>query len=154
MRAALIRLDEQSYILGLCLHHIISDGWSMGLLAEELSAAYSAYSETKPPVLASLPVEYADYVLWQHKILTEQRLEKELAYWREQLSGYQELELPTDCSRPVQISGRGGHVRMRMEGDKVRELVQFCQKQQITFFTLFLSSVYVLLKRYSGQSDI
>ncbi|MCU1254190.1 MAG: amino acid adenylation domain protein, partial [Candidatus Angelobacter sp.] len=154
MRAALIRLDEQSYILGLCLHHIISDGWSMGLLAEELSAAYSAYSEIKPPVLASLPVEYADYVLWQHKILTEQRLEKELAYWREQLSGYQELELPTDCSRPVQISGRGGHVRMRMEGDKVRELVQFCQKQQITFFTLFLSSVYVLLKRYSGQSDI
>jgi aryl carrier-like protein len=154
MRTSLIQLGEQSYTLGFCLHHIITDGWSMGLLAEELCAAYSAYCEAKSPALAALPVTYADYVLWQSKMLTEQRLEKELAYWRAQLAGYQELEMPTDYTRPAQISGRGGHVTIRMEGDRVCELTQFCKKQQITVFTLFLTAVYVLLKRYSSHSDI
>jgi amino acid adenylation domain-containing protein len=153
MRIALITVDEKHHVLGFCLHHIISDGWSMGLLAEELSATYTAYRQGKSPILKSLPVQYADYVLWQQNVMTE-RLEKELAYWRTKLAAYQELELPSDHTRPAQISGRGGHVRLRLEGESVRKLAQFCQKQRITLFTLFMSSVYLLLKRYSGQRDI
>jgi amino acid adenylation domain-containing protein len=154
MRVGLIRMGDDSHILALCLHHIISDGWSMGLLTEELAATYTAYSQGMSPVLKSLPVQYADYALWQYEMLTQQRLERELAYWREQLAGYQELGLPADHPRPAQMSGRGGQVRLHVAADDVGELVQFCQKRQITTFVLFMGSVYLLLKRYSSQPDI
>jgi amino acid adenylation domain-containing protein len=154
VRAALITLSETRHVLGLCLHHIIADGSSMALLAEELAATYTACRQGRTPVLNSVPVQYADYALWQHEVLTPQRLETELAYWREQLAGYPELELPGDHPRPAQFSGRGGHVRVRVNADAAREVMQFCRRQQVTLFTLFLSATYLLLKRHSGQPDI
>jgi NRPS condensation-like uncharacterized protein/acyl carrier protein len=153
MRVVLIRLESQTHILGICLHHIIADGWSGGILTREISQAYAAYRRGKEPGLAPLKVQYADYAVWQREVMTEARMDNELSYWQEHLSGYEDLDLPTDFPRPRQISGKGGHVRFRLQSEEAQQLKKLCQKGQITLFTVFVASVYLLLRSYSRQED-
>ncbi|MFL5538401.1 MAG: condensation domain-containing protein, partial [Longimicrobiaceae bacterium] len=107
-RAALLRLGAEDHVLLLSMHHIVSDGWSMGVLSREVSALYAAYREGRESPLPELAVQYADYAAWQREHLRGEMLERQLSYWRERLAGAPELlELPTDHPRPAVQTFRG-----------------------------------------------
>src|SRR3954464_5114260 len=107
-RATLLRLGAKDHVLLLSMHHIVSDGWSMGVLYRELSALYEAYREGRESPLTELPVQYADYAVWQREQLAGEVLDGQLAYWKERLGGAPELlELPTDHPRPAAQTHRG-----------------------------------------------
>ena len=107
LRALLVRLGHHRHVLLLTVHHIATDGWSIGILFRELSEAYSAYAAGREPALAALPVRYADFALWQREWLRGERLEAQVAYWRQQLAGAPALDLPADRPRPARQSTRG-----------------------------------------------
>ncbi|MGD2088872.1 MAG: amino acid adenylation domain-containing protein [Candidatus Aminicenantes bacterium] len=154
MRVMLIRLKADKHILGICLHHIIFDGWSMGILLREINQVYASYREGKEPGLAELKIQYTDYAVWQREVMTETKLDKELNYWKKHLAGYEDLNLPTDYPRPKYLSGKGGYVSFRLQGEEARPLKKLCQKKQMTLFTALIASVYILLRQYSRQEDI
>ena len=108
LRTTVLRLDDQQHIALLTFHHIIFDGWSMGVFVREVAALYNAFSQGQPSPLAELPVQYADYAVWQREWLQGEVLEQQIGYWKEQLEGAPELlELPADRPRPaVQTSSR------------------------------------------------
>lgn len=154
MRAALVRLEPQQHLFAFCLHHIVSDGWSTALVLRELGQAYAACVRGDGRPLPALALQYGDYAAWQRALFTEQGLAKQLAYWKDQLAGYQDLDLPTDRPRPRQLSGRGGHVYALLASAAAERLRQSCQRHQLTPSALLAGSVYVLLERYGGQRDI
>ncbi|HSJ75531.1 MAG TPA: amino acid adenylation domain-containing protein, partial [Gemmatimonadales bacterium] len=153
-RVVLLRLGEAEHVLGLCLHHIICDAWSLRVLLQELSAAYEAYAEGREPELPAVGVQYADYAVWQRQTLSEEELAADLEYWQQRLQGYEELALPTDRLRPKQMSGRGGRVRLVVAREEADGLREFCRQRRMTLNTLLLASVYVVLSKYSRQEDI
>ncbi|HEY9297483.1 MAG TPA: condensation domain-containing protein, partial [Phormidium sp.] len=108
IRVKLLRLAETEYLLIINLHHIVSDGWSIGVLIKEIGALYTAFSNNKPSPLPELPIQYADFAHWQRELLKGKELEIQLAYWRQQLAGISILNLPSDRPRPVVQSYRGG----------------------------------------------
>ena len=148
LRAALYRIDDDAHILALAMHHIVSDGWSMGLLVGELAAAY------RGDQAAALQVQYADYALWQRESLQGKTLDGLLDYWRAQLADLPTLELPTKGERPARPTGRGGMARVTVSEDVVRALRALCRREGSTLFMALLAAFNVLLARYSGQSDI
>ncbi|HEU5133283.1 MAG TPA: condensation domain-containing protein, partial [Pyrinomonadaceae bacterium] len=151
----LIRLSEQEHVLLLTMHHIVSDGWSMGVLIREVSELYSAYTNGREPQLPELPVQYADYAAWQREWLQGEVLEEELRYWREQLAGApQVLELPTDRVRPAVQSYRGGHEEFAFSKELSDGLKELSRREGVTMFMLLLAAFQVLLSRYSGSEDI
>ena len=154
LRAALIRIDAHEHLLVLALHHIVSDGWSMGVLFRELSALYRAHLEGGQAQLATLPIQYADYALWQRKRLDGQRLERDLGYWRGRLEGLSNLELPTDRPRPPTPSYRGARQPVIVSAELSEALKRLGHTQQCTLFMTLLAAFTALLQRYSGQSDI
>jgi amino acid adenylation domain-containing protein len=155
MRVGLLRLDEEQHMLLVNQHHIASDGWSLGVLAQELIALYKAFSAGRPDPLPALPVQYADYVLWQRQWLQGEVLERQLAFWREHLRGAPVLiELPTDRQRPLEQSYAGGTICLQPAGELNTALRQFCHRQGVTVFMALLAAWAVLLSRLSGQDDI
>ncbi len=137
------------------MHHIISDGVSIGLLIEEFSALYSAGIRGETPTLPSLPVQYADYAVWQRKWLQGKLLEQQATYWQEKLSGAPPLlELPTDRPRPAQQSFRGKTLEFTVDRETARKVNHFSQQHKATPFMTLLSAYALLLHRYSGQSEI
>ncbi|HEX2187720.1 MAG TPA: amino acid adenylation domain-containing protein, partial [Longimicrobiaceae bacterium] len=120
-RLRLLRLGEEEHVLLACMHHVVSDEWSMGVLFRELSALYAAYLEGGEPPLPELPVQYADYAVWQREQLRGEALGQQVAYWRERLAGAPALlELPTDRPRPAVQTYRGAHERVELP----RELLE------------------------------
>src|SRR5207253_1839786 len=108
LRVALLRLAADQHVLVLAMHHIVSDGWSIGVLVREVEALYAAFAQGRPSPLPELPVQYADYAVWQRRWLADGALERQLAYWTRQLAGAPAaLELPTDRPRPAVPSFRG-----------------------------------------------
>src|SRR6185369_5509068 len=99
IRVKLVKLQEQEQVLLVTMHHIISDGWSMGVFIRELSTLYEAYSNDRPSPLTELPIQYADFAYWQRELL-EEVIDKQLSYWKKQLAGITRLQLPTDHPRP------------------------------------------------------
>ena len=154
LRTLLIRIDAQEHLLVLVLHHIVSDGWSIGVLYSELSALYQALLEGGQAQLPALPIQYADYALWQRKWLEGRRLEQELGYWRKRLDGLSNLELPTDRPRPPTPSYRGASQPVFIKAELGEALKRLGQTQQCTLFMTLLATFSSLLQRYSGQSDI
>jgi amino acid adenylation domain-containing protein len=154
VRAMLIRTEDDRYIFAICMHHIISDGWSMGILIRELTECYAASTQGREPKLDSLKVQYADYAAWQHRVLTVERLAPELEYWRNRLRGLQDLNLAADFARPGKMSGAGGRVRISVDAGEAERWQTACRRSQVTLYTLFLSGVYSLLRKYSRQTDI
>ncbi|HEX2079484.1 MAG TPA: amino acid adenylation domain-containing protein, partial [Longimicrobium sp.] len=154
-RARLLRLGSDEHVLLLALHHVIADGWSLGILARELGALYAAFQAGAPDPLPALPVQYADYALWQREHLSGDTLAKQLAFWRGALAGAPPaLELPADRPRPPAERHRGRVVRDRMEpalGARVRALAQ---AEGATPFHVLLAGLRVVLSRWSGQEDV
>jgi amino acid adenylation domain-containing protein len=155
MRALLIQTGDTASTLHLVLHHTICDGWSMTVLARELSALYGAFVSGQPSPLPELTVQYADFCRWQHQVLQGDELADQLAYWRKQLQGSPPiLELPIDHPRPVVQTFRGARVSGALSADLVKLLKALSQQEGATLFMTLLAAFQVLLARLSGQEDI
>jgi hypothetical protein len=155
LRTALTRTGEEEHILMVTMHHVVSDGWSQGLLIRELAALYEAFDHGRPSPLKPLPIQYADYAVWQREWLTGDALEQQLEYWRRQLaSAPQLLELPTDRPRPAVQTFRGARRSLELGVDLSERLNQLSQTEGVTLFMTLLAGFYTLLHRYTGQDNI
>src|SRR5688500_18730485 len=154
-RAALLRLGEEDHVLLLSMHHVVSDGWSTGVLFRELSALYAAYREGRESPLPELAVQYADYAVWQREQLTGEALDRQLSYWRERLAGAPELlELPTDHPRPAMRTYRGATVPVELSLELLERLQALGRSEGATLYMTLLGAFQVLLSKYSGSEDI
>ena len=155
LRLLLLRLAEDEHVLLLTMHHIISDGWSMGVLVREVMALYEAELGGTTAELAPLPIQYADYAHWQREWLTGERLGEQLSYWREQLAGApQLLDLPTDHARPAVQSYRGATHSFVLDEELSRKLKALSRREGVTLFMVLLGAYGVLLSRYSGAEEV
>ncbi|MGH3777951.1 MAG: non-ribosomal peptide synthase/polyketide synthase, partial [Pseudonocardiaceae bacterium] len=154
MRPRLVRLGAQDHALILVLHHIITDGWSMGVLVEELSALYRAAARHEVADLAPLPVQYADFAAWQRAALTGPVLDEGLAYWRGQLDGVPPLELPTDRPRPAIRTSAGAMHEFVVSAEVTAGLKELGRQQDGTLFMTLVAACQLLFSRWSGQDDI
>ncbi|KAB0511220.1 non-ribosomal peptide synthase/polyketide synthase [Pseudomonas extremorientalis] len=155
LRVKLLQLAPDDHVLVLVLHHIVSDGWSMQVMVDELVQLYVAYSQGESLHLPDLPIQYPDYALWQRSWMEAGEKERQLGYWREQLGGEQPvLELPLDHPRPAVQSYRGARLDIGLDAALVTALKALAQREGVTLFMLMLASFQTLLYRYSGQSDI
>ncbi|HIB3374019.1 TPA: pyoverdine non-ribosomal peptide synthetase PvdD [Pseudomonas aeruginosa] len=155
LRVSLLRLAEDDHVLVLVQHHIVSDGWSMQVMVEELVQLYAGYSRGLEVALPALPIQYADYALWQRSWMEAGEKERQLAYWTGLLGGEQPvLELPFDRPRPVRQSHRGAQFILELDIDLSQALRRVAQQEGATAFALLLASFQALLYRYSGQADI
>jgi amino acid adenylation domain-containing protein len=154
-RTQLVRLGEEEYILLVIMHHIISDGWSMGLFIHEVAALYEAFSVGQPSPLSELPVQYADYAIWQREWLRGEVLENQLSYWKERLGDdLPVLQLPTDRPRPAVQTFRGTSQTMMLSQRTAEGLRELSQHHGATLFMTVLAAFNVLLYRYTGQDDL
>jgi amino acid adenylation domain-containing protein/non-ribosomal peptide synthase protein (TIGR01720 family) len=154
-RVALVRLADDQWRLLLCMHHIISDGWSVQVMLEDFSALYRAFAEGVEPQLPGLSVQYADYATWQREVLSGPERERQLNWWREALGDEQPvLELPADRSRPAERDGKGGRHAFVLPQALADQLRRSARSQDATLFMLFLASFDTLLYRLSGQRDL
>jgi amino acid adenylation domain-containing protein len=154
LRSWLVQVEPQEQVLLLSMHHIISDGWSMGVLVHELTSLYQAALQRQPSPLAPLPIQYADYAQWQRQWLQGEVLKEQVRYWTNQLSGAQALELPTDFARQEQRSHRGASYHFELDKEVSEGLMRLSRQEGVTLFMLLLAGFQVLLSRYSGQQDI
>ncbi|MGZ5135156.1 MAG: amino acid adenylation domain-containing protein, partial [Flavitalea sp.] len=154
IRASLITLNRQQHVLVVTMHHIASDGWSTSILVKEVTELYRSYVEGRQPVLRPLPVQYADYAIWQRTNLQGEVLNKKIDYWREKLQDVSALQLPTDYPRPAVQSRRGAATGFTISKELGDRLQTLGQQQGTTLFMTLLASFKVLLHRYSGQEDI
>jgi amino acid adenylation domain-containing protein len=148
VRATLVRLGEAQSVVLLTLHHIIADGWSMDVLLNELSAIYEG-----APSLSELPIQYADYALWQRQHLTADREAAELDYWKRQLADLPKLRLPVHFAA-AETTYRGAREFFRLDAARTSGLGQIARETGATLFMTLLAAFQVLLARYSGQDDI
>ncbi len=177
IRATLLLLDSQECVLLLTYHHIVSDGWSRGIFLRELQALYTARLADQEAHLAALPIQYADFAVWQREWLTgpintnttdidtkqavqldepeSTLLEKQLTYWKTQLAGsLPTLELPTDYPRPPVQTFHGAHLLIHLPEQLMESLKEFSKNEEVTLFMTLMASFQLLLARYSGQTDI
>ncbi|MEV7144842.1 amino acid adenylation domain-containing protein, partial [Streptomyces tauricus] len=154
LRATLIRLSADEHVLGLVMHHVVSDEWSGRILRRELSALYEAFRDGEPDPLAPLEVQYADFAMWQRQWLTGDVLEEQLNYWREALSGASTLELPTDRARPAVRSSEGGVVGVRVPASTAQALRALSRRSGATMSMTLLAAFSVLLGRYADTDDV
>jgi aspartate racemase len=155
LRATLLRLSEEEHVLLLIMHHIISDGWSMGVLLRELSVLYEAHTTGKPSPLPELPIQYADFAVWQREWLQGEVLEAQLAYWKRQLGeSLPVLQLPTDHPRPATQTFRGARQSLMLPQHVSEGLEALSRQEGVTLFMALLAAFKTLLYRYTGQEDI
>ncbi|MFZ6028539.1 MAG: amino acid adenylation domain-containing protein [Chloroflexota bacterium] len=154
IRASLLRLAKNEHVLLLSMHHIISDGWSLAVLIREVSSLYKAYLAGQASPLPELPVQYADFAVWQREWLQGEMLDAQLAYWKKQLSQAPILELPTDRPRPAVQTYRGEHQSFALPGSVMESLKAFSREENATLFMTLLAAFQTLLYRYSGQEDV
>ena len=154
-RATLVRLGEEEHALLWSMHHIVGDGWSLGVFHRELEALYGAFTRGEPSPLQELPVQYADYTLWQLEHLKGEVLQRQLSYWSERLAGAPALlELPTDRPRPPVQTYRGAYEAVELSGALAERLRALGRREGATLFMVLLSAFQVLLSRYSGSEDV
>ncbi|MFL6259110.1 MAG: amino acid adenylation domain-containing protein, partial [Thermoanaerobaculia bacterium] len=153
LRLALLKLDEGEHVLLLTFHHIVSDAWSLEVLLRELGTLYAAFSSGRPSPLPELPVQYADFALWQRSWLHGEVLEALLAYWREGLAGVPVLQLPGDRPRPALQSYHGSMVPFALPEPLSAAVHALARAKGATVFMILLSAYEALLARYSGQED-
>ena len=155
IRAAVLRLSSKEHVLLITMHHIVSDGWSVGVLLQELQASYEARSHGRAPDLAELPIQYGDYAVWQREWLQAGVLQEQLAYWREQLAGAPAvLDLPTDRPRPPRRRSRGAYETFALSPALSAALRQFGEHCGATLFMMVLAAWQLVLSRWSGQDDV
>ncbi|HEU4594975.1 MAG TPA: amino acid adenylation domain-containing protein, partial [Pyrinomonadaceae bacterium] len=155
LRASLLRLREDEHVLLVTMHHIVSDGWSAAVLTREMTALYAAFTSGADSPLEELPIQYADYAAWQRQHLSGENLERELAYWRQQLGGAPALlELPTDRPRPAAQSFCGAHHPLSLSAELTSALKELSQREGCTLFMTLLAGWQALLSRYSNQEEV
>ncbi|WP_423358072.1 amino acid adenylation domain-containing protein [Pseudomonas citronellolis] len=155
LRTRLLRLEEQEHVLVITQHHIVSDGWSMRLLVDELLESYAAFAAGRLPELAEPPIRYADYAAWQRRWMEAGEGQRQLDYWRERLGeAGQALELPLDRPRPRELQGEGRRLGFQLPAELVQALERLARAEGATLFALLLAGFQALLHRYSGQEDI
>ena len=155
LRATLFRLGAAEHVLLLTTHHIASDGWSAAVLIRELGAFYAAFATAEPVALSELPMQYADYAVWQRQWLQGEILEGQLAYWRAQLAGASPvLALPTDRPRPTMQTYHGTCQSWQLPPPLTAQLKALSRQEGVTLFMTLLAAWQTLLHRYSGQDDI
>src|SRR5215212_5895560 len=153
-RARLVRLDPEEHVLVVTMHHVVSDGWSLGVFWRELGALYRAFCRGEPSPLEELPVQYADYALWQRQWLEGEVLEGQLGYWKDQLADIGALELPTDHPRPRVQTHRGARRSLTLPRSLTLALKELGRREGTTLFMVLLGAFQALLARYSGQEDV
>ncbi|BAY50137.1 amino acid adenylation domain-containing protein (plasmid) [Scytonema sp. HK-05] len=169
VRATLIVLSETEHVLSICMHHVVSDAWSMSVFVQELAALYNAYSQDQSSgasasrsllsergtPLAPLPIQYADFAIWQRQWLQGDVLQRQLIYWQQQLKDAPALlSLPTDRPRPAVQSFAGAYKKFALSRELTSGLIQLSQKQGVTLFMTLLAAFDTLLYRYTGSDDI
>jgi non-ribosomal peptide synthetase component F len=155
IRGRLIRLAGDDHALLVTMHHIVSDGWSMGVLVNEFSALYAAFSQGQPDPLPALAIQYADYAVWQRRWITGEALQRQLDFWRHHLSGAPALlELPTDRPRSAVQDYAGATFDVALDEELTAGLKALSQRHGTTLFVTLLASWAALLARWSGQSDV
>lgn len=155
LRFTLCHIGAEAHILLLVFHHIVFDGWSAGIIIEELTATYDALCRSQQPELPDLPIQYADYALWQRDWLTGEVLQTQLDYWQNQLAGeLPVLQFPTDKPRPTVKTHNGAFETISLSPQLTAEIKVLCQQTGSTPFMLLLAAFKVLLHRYTAQDDI
>ena len=155
IRGRLLKVADQEHVLLVTMHHIVSDGWSIGILIRELSTLYAAYREGRANPLPALKIQYADYAQWQRRWLQGEVLQGQLSYWKKHLEGApQLLQLPTDRERPLVQGHRGGSVGFRLGAALSRQLKELSQQHSTTLFMTLYAGFAVLLSKLSHQQDI
>ncbi|ELR97036.1 non-ribosomal peptide synthetase [Gloeocapsa sp. PCC 73106] len=155
IRVTILQLNPEEHIILLTLHHIISDAWSMEILIKELTTLYKAFLSGDASPLPDLPIQYADFAVWQRQWLQGERLNTQLAYWKKQLGGMLPiLQLPTDYPRAPIQEFRGENQTFGLAEDLTENLKRLSQQENKTLFTILLTAFKVLLYRYTGQEDI
>lgn len=155
MRANLFQFEENEFVLFLVLHHLITDGWSSDRFIREMAAIYEAYLADQPVSLPELPIQYADFASWQKQWLSGEVLNRQLSYWKKQLSSpLPVLELPIDYPRPAIQSFVGGKESLMLSKPVSDQINSFCQQQEVTLFMTLLAAFQILLYRHTGQEDI
>ncbi|HEU5383473.1 MAG TPA: amino acid adenylation domain-containing protein [Ktedonobacteraceae bacterium] len=152
-RATLVLLDDQEYLLLLTIHHIISDDWSMGILFAELSALYRQFEQPAISALPALPLQYADFALWQREMLQSSLAQEHLTYWSQKLENLPPLVLPTDRLRPTVQSFRGATQTFALPPELTEKLRALSRREGVTLFMVLFTAFQVLLYRYSAQED-
>ncbi len=154
-RPALIRLSEQRHILNLTMHHMVSDGWSFGILIDELTSLYASFCNDNPSSLPTLPIQYADFAIWQREQLQGEKLEALLSYWKKQLdSAPAVIELPTDRPRPPVQSYQGAAVPFVVSKKTSEALKRLSNEEGATLFMTLLAAFETFLSRYTGKTDV
>jgi acyl transferase domain-containing protein len=155
MRVHLIKLDEEEHVALFCMHHIISDGWSFGVLVREVSVLYEAFSRDEPSPLPELPIQYADFAAWQRQQLQGAAFDERLDYWKRQLGGnIPFLNLPTDRPRPIAQTFQGANEFFTLAPEATLALKALAREEGTTLYTLLLAAFQTLLHRYTEQDDI
>ncbi|MCZ8118403.1 MAG: amino acid adenylation domain-containing protein [Microcystis sp. LE18-22.4A] len=155
IRATLLQLSDTEHFLLICLHHIVSDGWSMGVFIEELTTLYNAYTKGLEPLLQELPIQYADFAIWQREYLQGEIRQNQLNYWQKQLAAAPALlHLPTDYPRPLQQSFQGDRIKCILSPELSQGLNKLSREKGVTLFMTLLTAFQTLLYRYTGQTDI
>ena len=155
LRIALLRLDEQEHVLAINIHHIVADAWSFGIIARELASLYEGFKRGATPSLPELPVQYADYSVWQQEWVGTDSFQSQLSYWREALRGdIPVLDLPTDRPRPAAETFRGDRFRFDLTGPISESVRRLSRSQRVTPFTTLLTAFKLLLHRYTNLDDV
>ncbi|MEH2048358.1 amino acid adenylation domain-containing protein [Nostoc sp.] len=155
IRATLLKLTEVEHILLLTIHHIIFDDWSERILLRELATVYSAFCNGLSPELPELPIQYADFAVWQRQWLSAEVLSSQLTYWKQRLSGAPSLlELPIDRVRPSIQTFQGARQSFELSGELRAAVITLTQRQRVTLFMTLLAAFKILLYRYTGQTDM
>jgi Condensation domain len=155
LRPSLLRLGPADHVLVQTMHHVASDGWSIGILAHELAALYAAARTGSEPRLSPLPIQYADYAVWQRQWLQGDVLEEQLAYWKHQLAGLPaRLELPADRPRPPTQRFRGALHWLAMPPELGESVLLLSRREEVTPFMVLLAAFQALLYGWTGQEDI
>ncbi|HLM25144.1 MAG TPA: condensation domain-containing protein, partial [Pyrinomonadaceae bacterium] len=154
LRVSVLRLADEEHVVLLTMHHIVSDGWSMGVLLRELTTLYEAFVDGRDSPLSELPIQYADFAEWQREWLSGELLEAQLQFWKERLAGVSVLELPTDKPRPPVQSFTGAHEHLALSEELTETVKALSVREGATLFMTLLAAFKVLLSYYTGQHDI
>ncbi|QDL10800.1 non-ribosomal peptide synthetase [Brasilonema octagenarum UFV-E1] len=155
LRCTIVRVSDQEHIVLFTIHHIVSDGWTMGVFIRELAALYQAFCAGKPSPLPELPIQYADFAVWQRQQLQGETLEAQLAYWKQQLGNNQTvLQLPTTRPRTEVKTNKGATQSFLIPSNRSQELQALSRQEGVTLFMTLLAGFQILLQRYTSQDDI
>ena len=154
VRARLLQLDEQASLLLLTLHHIVADGWSLGILLRELAVLYPVFARGESSPLPELSIQYVDFAVWQRQWLREQVLAAHLLYWTKQLRGVPSLQLPTDRPRQLSAGSNGASHNFRLSAGLSHDLLLLSRREGVTLFMTLLAAFQTMLYRHTQQEDI